>query len=123
MYRGKSIVELREELDSKQTTPEELFEKANKLAHYFFTLKGKFSGQIDISNVYKKDEDEYENFILNEDRVEFSFFMLFFISLFLILLSSFTSFISILFFIFLFEFSILLFFSNSSSLNLCSVFS
>ena len=35
MYRGKSIVELREELDSKQTTPEELFEKANKLAHYF----------------------------------------------------------------------------------------
>ena len=35
MYRGKSIVELREELDSKQTTPEELFDKANKLAHYF----------------------------------------------------------------------------------------
>ena len=35
MYRGKSIVELREELDNKQTTPEELFEKANKLAHYF----------------------------------------------------------------------------------------
>ena len=35
MYRGKSIEELREELDSKQTTPEELFEKANKLAHYF----------------------------------------------------------------------------------------
>ena len=35
MYRGKSIVELRSELDSKSTTPEELFEKANKLAHYF----------------------------------------------------------------------------------------
>lgn len=35
MYRGKSIEELRSELDSKQTTPEELFEKANKLAHYF----------------------------------------------------------------------------------------
>ena len=35
MYRGKSIEELRRELDSKQTTPEELFEKANKLAHYF----------------------------------------------------------------------------------------
>ena len=35
MYRGKSILELRRELDSKQTTPEELFEKANKLAHYF----------------------------------------------------------------------------------------
>jgi len=35
MYRGKSIQELREELDSKQTTPEELFSKANELAHYF----------------------------------------------------------------------------------------
>ena len=35
MYRGKSITELREELDKKETTPEELFEKANKLAHYF----------------------------------------------------------------------------------------
>lgn len=35
MYRGKSITELREELDNKTTTPEELFEKANKLAHYF----------------------------------------------------------------------------------------
>ena len=35
MYRGKNIEELREELDSKQTTPEELFDKANKLAHYF----------------------------------------------------------------------------------------
>ena len=32
MYRGKSIVELREELDSGKTTPEELFDKANKLA-------------------------------------------------------------------------------------------
>ena len=35
MYRGKSITELREELDNKTTTPEELFEKANKLASYF----------------------------------------------------------------------------------------
>ncbi len=35
MYRGKSITELREELDNKATTPEELFDKANKLAHYF----------------------------------------------------------------------------------------
>ena len=35
MYRGKNIQELREELDSKKTTPEELFESANKLAHYF----------------------------------------------------------------------------------------
>jgi aspartyl-tRNA(Asn)/glutamyl-tRNA(Gln) amidotransferase subunit A len=35
MYRGKNIQELREELDKKETTPEELFEKANHLAHYF----------------------------------------------------------------------------------------
>jgi len=35
MYRGKSITELRCELDKKETTPEELFDKANKLAHYF----------------------------------------------------------------------------------------
>ena len=36
------------------------FLSENHLANYFFTLKGKVSGQIDISNVYKKDEDEYE---------------------------------------------------------------
>ena len=36
------------------------FLSENQLANYFFTLKGKVSGQIDISNVYKKDEDEYE---------------------------------------------------------------
>lgn len=35
MYRGKNIQELREELDNKTTTPEELFEKANHLAHFF----------------------------------------------------------------------------------------
>lgn len=35
MYRGKSITELRRELDNKTTTPEELFDKANRLAHYF----------------------------------------------------------------------------------------
>ena len=35
MYRGKNIQELREELDNKTTTPEELFDSANKLAHYF----------------------------------------------------------------------------------------
>ena len=35
MYRGKNIEELREELDNKTTTPEELFDSANKLAHYF----------------------------------------------------------------------------------------
>ena len=35
MYRGKSIVELREELEKGETTVEELFEKANFLAHNF----------------------------------------------------------------------------------------
>ena len=35
MYRGKTIEELRKELDSKETTKEELFDKANRLAHYF----------------------------------------------------------------------------------------
>ena len=35
MYRGKSITELREELESGKTTVEELFGSANQLAHYF----------------------------------------------------------------------------------------
>ncbi len=35
MYRGKSITELREELDSGKTTADELFTAANQLAHYF----------------------------------------------------------------------------------------
>lgn len=35
MYRGKTILELREELDKKETTPEELFDKAKTLADYF----------------------------------------------------------------------------------------
>ena len=35
MYRGKSITELRRELDNKTTTPEELFDKATTLASYF----------------------------------------------------------------------------------------
>jgi len=35
MYRGKSILELREELDKGEVTAEELFDKANRLAHYF----------------------------------------------------------------------------------------
>ncbi len=35
MYRGKSILELREELDKGEVTAEELFDKSNRLAHYF----------------------------------------------------------------------------------------
>ncbi len=35
MYRGKSILELRESLDNGNVTSEELFGSANKLAHYF----------------------------------------------------------------------------------------
>ena len=42
----------------------------NKLAHYFFTLKGKFSGQIDINNVYKKDGDELKDiYSFNESQI------------------------------------------------------
>lgn len=35
MYRGKSIEELRSMLDKGEVTPEELFNSANRLAHYF----------------------------------------------------------------------------------------
>lgn len=35
MYRGKSIEELRNMLDKGEVTPEELFNSANRLAHYF----------------------------------------------------------------------------------------
>ena len=51
MYRGKSIVELREELDSGKTTPEELFDKANKLAHEF--------------------QDEYNSFVTILDKCKY----------------------------------------------------
>ena len=51
MYRGKSIVGLREELDSSKTTPEELFEKANKLAHEF--------------------QDEYNSFVTIIDKCKY----------------------------------------------------
>ena len=43
----------------------------NQLSNYFFTLKGKVSGQIDI-NVYKNDSDEYElkeNYSFNESQI------------------------------------------------------
>jgi len=35
MYRGKSITELRKDLDEGKVTGEELFSQANRLAHYF----------------------------------------------------------------------------------------
>ena len=35
MYRGKNITELRKMLDDKETSAEELFSAANRLAHYF----------------------------------------------------------------------------------------
>ncbi len=59
MYRGKSITELRRELDSKQTTPEELFEKANKLAHYF---QEDYNSFVTIIDKFKyKDRDSKLN--------------------------------------------------------------
>lgn len=42
----------------------------NQLANYFFTLKGKVSGQIDINNAYKKDEDELKDiYSFNEYQI------------------------------------------------------
>ena len=35
MYRGKSITELKSLLEEQKITKEELFDKANRLAHYF----------------------------------------------------------------------------------------
>ena len=51
MYRGKSIEELRKELDSGETTKEELFDKANRLAHYF--------------------QDDYNSFVTIIDKPKF----------------------------------------------------
>ena len=70
MYRGKSIVELREELDSKQTTPEELFEKANKLAHYFQEDYNSFVTIIDKCKY--KDRDSKLNGIPYASKDNFS---------------------------------------------------
>ncbi len=50
MYRGKSITELRKDLTAGKTTPEELFSKANRLAHYF--------------------QDEYNSFVTIIDNVK-----------------------------------------------------
>jgi len=42
----------------------------NKLENYFFTLKGKVSGQIDINSAYKKDDYELkDNYSFNESQI------------------------------------------------------
>lgn len=51
MFRGKSIVELREELDSGKVTSEDLFTSANRLAHYF--------------------QDDYNSFVTIVDKCKF----------------------------------------------------
>lgn len=59
MYRGKSIVELREELEKGETTPEELFDKATKLARYF---QEDYNSFVTIIDKFKyKDRDSKIN--------------------------------------------------------------
>ena len=59
MYRGKSIVELREELEKGKTTPEELFDKATKLARYF---QDDYNSFVTIIDKFKyKDRDSKIN--------------------------------------------------------------
>lgn len=55
MYRGKTIEELRKELDSKETTKEELFDKANRLAHYFQEDYNSFVTIIDKPKFKERD--------------------------------------------------------------------
>ncbi|MBQ6546546.1 MAG: Asp-tRNA(Asn)/Glu-tRNA(Gln) amidotransferase subunit GatA [Bacilli bacterium] len=55
MYRGKSITQLREELDSEKVTPEDLFSKANQLAHYFQDDYNSFVTIIDKCKYRKSD--------------------------------------------------------------------
>lgn len=50
MYRGKNITELREDLDDGKVTSEELFEKANKLAHHF---QDEYNSFVTIVDKYK----------------------------------------------------------------------
>ncbi len=50
MYRGKSITELREVLDSEEVTSEELFEDAKKLANYF---QDDYNSFVTIMDDYK----------------------------------------------------------------------
>ena len=51
MYRGKSILELRELLDSGEVTVEELFSDANTMAHSF--------------------QDEYNSFVTIIDKLKY----------------------------------------------------
>ena len=55
MYRGKSILELREKLDKEEVSSEELFEEANKLAHYFQDDYNSFVTVLDKCRVRKRD--------------------------------------------------------------------
>lgn len=55
MYRGKSITELKEALDKGETTKEELFDKANRLAHYFQEEYNSFVTIIDKPKFKERD--------------------------------------------------------------------
>ena len=55
MYRGKSITELRNELDSEKVSAEELFGIANRLAHYFQEDYNSFVTILDKCKVRKRD--------------------------------------------------------------------
>lgn len=55
MYRGKSITELRSELDSEKVSAEELFGSANRLAHYFQEDYNSFVTILDKCKVRKRD--------------------------------------------------------------------
>ena len=59
MYRGKSITELRNMLDSGEVTAEELFNSANRLAHYF---QEDYNSFVTIVDKFKyKDRDSLIN--------------------------------------------------------------
>ncbi len=55
MYRGKTILELRKELDEKIITKEELFSHANTLAHYFQEDYNSFVTIIDKPKYKERD--------------------------------------------------------------------
>lgn len=55
MYRGKSITELKEQLKNDDVTKEELFNKANQLAHYF---QKDYNSFVTIIDKYKSKDKE-----------------------------------------------------------------
>lgn len=55
MYRGKSILELREELERGTVSSLDLFDSANKLAHYFQDDYNSFVTIVDKCKVKKRD--------------------------------------------------------------------